>query len=116
MGLKDTKNEDYDYPSHLYQHDPLQYDYGDYVEGYQNHVKPLRPKTIPERIAKWFGGFKIPSSGRYVSDFKDPWNDMQHFDLDNSFQLKHWDCVHALLHKRMSSKNEKIVWTKYSNF
>lgn len=65
VGLKDTKNEDYDYPSHLYQHDPLQYDYGDYVEGYQNHVKPLRPKTIPERIAKWFGGFKIPSSGRY---------------------------------------------------
>lgn len=42
-------------------HDPLEYDYGDYLEGYQNYVKPQRPKTIPERIAKWFNGFKIPS-------------------------------------------------------
>ena len=43
-------------------HDPLEYDYGDYLEGYQNYVKPQRPKTVPERIARWFTGFRIPSA------------------------------------------------------
>ena len=52
--------QDYDYPTSQY-HDPLEYDYGDYVEGYQNYVKPQRPKTLGQRVAKWFGGFKIPS-------------------------------------------------------
>ena len=51
-----------------YLHDPLEYDYGDYLEGYQNHVKPQRPKTISERIAKWFTGFKIPSNKKSVSE------------------------------------------------
>ena len=48
--------------SHLQYHDPLEYDYGDYLEGYQNYVKPQRPKSVSERIAKWFAGFKIPSA------------------------------------------------------
>ena len=48
--------------SHLQYHDPLEYDYGDYLEGYQNYVKPQRTKSISERIAKWFGGFKVPSA------------------------------------------------------
>ena len=41
-------------------HDPFEYDYGDYLEGYQNYVTPQRPKTIPERVARWFTGFRIP--------------------------------------------------------
>lgn len=61
IGLKeDPIQQDYDYPTSQY-HDPLEYDYGDYVEGYQNYVKPQRPKTLGQRVAKWFGGFKIPS-------------------------------------------------------
>lgn len=67
VGLKNNaispeKNE---YADQLQQyHDPLEYDYGDYVEGYQNYAKPQRPKTVPERIAKWFTGFRIPSAKR----------------------------------------------------
>ena len=61
LGLKEEPiQQDYDYPTSQY-HDPLEYDYGDYVEGYQNYVKPQRPKTLGQRVAKWFGGFKIPS-------------------------------------------------------
>ena len=76
VGLKNNaispeKNE---YADQLQQyHDPLEYDYGDYVEGYQNYAKPQRPKTVPERIAKWFTGFRIPSAKRvrYFSNTSD---------------------------------------------
>ena len=62
VGLKEEQ-PDYFYDASQKYHDPYEYDYGDYLEGYQNYVKPPRQKTIPERIAKWFTGFKVPSSG-----------------------------------------------------
>jgi len=62
VGLKEDE-EDYFYDASQKYHDPYEYDYGDYLEGYQNYVKPPRQKTISERIAKWFTGFKVPSSG-----------------------------------------------------
>ena len=64
VGLKETPQPIDEYPSHY--HDPYEYDYGDYIEGYQNHVKPIHAYTISERIAKWFTGFKIPSA-KHVS-------------------------------------------------
>ena len=63
VGLKEDEQEDYFYDASQKYHDPYEYDYGDYLEGYQNYVKPPRQKTISERIAKWFTGFKVPSSG-----------------------------------------------------
>ena len=67
VGLKDSETNKYRPPesNHLQQyHDPFEYDYGDYLEGYQNYAKPQRPKTIPERIARWFTGFKIPARNK----------------------------------------------------
>ena len=64
VGLKETPQTIDEYPSHY--HDPYEYDYGDYIEGYQNHVKPIHAYTISERVAKWFTGFKIPSA-KHVS-------------------------------------------------
>ena len=63
VGLKEDEQPDYFYDASQKYHDPYEYDYGDYLEGYQNYVKPPRQKTIPERISKWFAGFKVPSSG-----------------------------------------------------
>ena len=63
VGLKEESQPDYFYDASQKYHDPYEYDYGDYLEGYQNYVKPPRQKTIPERIAKWFTGFRVPSSG-----------------------------------------------------
>ena len=63
VGLKESETSEYRPPqsNHLQQyHDPFEYDYGDYLEGYQNYAKPQRPKTVPERIARWFTGFRIP--------------------------------------------------------
>ena len=36
------------------------YDYGDYNEGVGFH--PPKKLSIPQRVSKWFSGFKIPSS------------------------------------------------------
>lgn len=69
VGLKDSENSEYRPPesNHLQQyHDPFEYDYGDYLEGYQNYAKPQRPKTIPERIARWFTGFRIPARSKKI--------------------------------------------------
>jgi len=57
--------------NHLQQyHDPFEYDYGDYLEGYQNYVTPQRPKTIPERVARWFTGFRIPRNKKQPQTFE----------------------------------------------
>jgi len=69
VGLKETPQPIDEYPSHY--HDPYEYDYGDYIEGYQNHVKPIHAYTISERVAKWFTGFKIPSAKHKYPKRKD---------------------------------------------